>query len=76
MPIKPEVTLGQYKGIEVEALTALVSDDEVMESLKAEQEKNAVMENVEDKASEDGNTVTIDFEGFVDGEAFEGGKGN
>ena len=73
--IKPEVTLGQYKGIEVEALSALVSDDEVMESLKAEQEKNAVMENVEDKASEDGNTVTIDFEGFVDGEAFEGGKG-
>lgn len=53
----------------------MVSDDEVMESLKAEQEKNAVMENVEDKASEDGNTVTIDFEGFVDGEAFEGGKG-
>lgn len=74
MQIKPEVTLGQYKGIEVEALSALVSDDEVMESLKAEQEKNAVMENVEDKASEDGNTVTIDFEGFVDGEAFEGGK--
>ncbi len=73
--VRPEVTLGEYRGIETEALSSEVTDDEVMESLKTEQEKNAVMENVEDAPAEDGNTVTIDFEGFVDGVAFEGGKG-
>ena len=73
--IKPEVTLGKYTGVEVEALSAEVSDDDIMEELKAEQEKNASMVTVEDRAAENGDTVTIDFEGFVDGEAFEGGKG-
>ena len=73
--IKPEVTLGKYKKVKVEALSAEVSDDEVMAELKKEQDKNAVMEVVEDAAAELDNTVTIDFEGFVDGVAFEGGKG-
>lgn len=73
--IKPKVTLGKYTGVEVEALSAEVSDDDIMEELKAEQEKNASMVTVEDRAAENGDTVTIDFEGFVDGEAFEGGKG-
>ncbi len=73
--IKPEVKLGKYKGIEVEALSAEVSDDDVMEELKAEQEKNASMVTVDDRAAETGDTVTIDFEGSIDGEAFEGGKG-
>ncbi len=72
--IKPEVTLGKYKKVKVDALTAEVSDDEVMDEIKKEQDKNAVMEVVEGAAELD-NTVTIDFEGFVDGEAFEGGKG-
>ncbi|MCI8306493.1 MAG: trigger factor [Lachnospiraceae bacterium] len=73
--IKPEVTLGAYKGIEVEVEKPEVTEDEVMEKLKAEQEKNASMETVEDRAAVMGDTVTIDFEGFVDGVAFEGGKG-
>lgn len=73
--IKPEVTLGKYKKVKVEALSAEVSDDEVMAEIKKEQDKNAVMEVVEDAAAELDNTVTIDFEGFVDGVAFEGGKG-
>ncbi len=73
--IKPEVTLGDYKGIEVEVAKAEVSDDDIMEELKKEQEKNASMETVEDRAAELDDTVTIDFEGFTDGVAFEGGKG-
>ncbi len=73
--IKPEVTLGEYKGIEVEVEKPEVTEDEVMDKIKAEQEKNASMETVEDRASAMGDTVTIDFEGFVDGEAFDGGKG-
>lgn len=73
--IKPEVTLGDYKGIEVEAVKVEVTDDEVMAKLKEEQEKNASMETVEDRPSEMTDTVVIDFEGFVDGVAFEGGKG-
>lgn len=72
--IKPEVTLGQYKGIETEALSVEVSDDEIMDELKSQQEKNASMVTVEDRAAELDDTVTIDFEGFVDGVAFDGGK--
>ena len=73
--IKPEVELGKYTGIEVEKADSEVSDDEIMQELKSEQEKNASMETVEDRAAQLDDTVTIDFEGFVDGEAFEGGKG-
>lgn len=73
---KPEVTLGEYKNIEVEVEKSEVSDDEVMEELKKEQEKNSSLEAVEDRAAELDDTVTIDFEGFVDGTAFDGGKGS
>lgn len=73
--IKPEVTLGSYKGIEVEVEKAIVTDEDVMEELKEEQQKNASIQTVEDRAAKLDDTVTIDYEGFVDGEAFEGGKG-
>ena len=73
--IKPEVTLGDYKGIEVEKMDIEVTEDEILNKIKAEQEKNASMVTVEDRASELDDTVTIDFEGFSDGKAFEGGKG-
>lgn len=73
--VKPEVELGKYKGIEVEKASIEVTDDEVMEVLKGEQEKNSSMETVEDRPAELDDTLTIDFEGFVGGEPFEGGKG-
>ena len=73
--VKPEVTLGDYKGIEVEKMDIEVTEDEILNKIKAEQEKNASMVTVEDRASELDDTVTIDFEGFSDGKAFEGGKG-
>jgi trigger factor len=73
--IKPDVTLGSYRGIEVQVEKAIVTEDDIMNELKAEQEKNASIEPVEDRAAALDDTVTIDFEGFVDGEAFEGGKG-
>ncbi len=72
---KPEVTLGQYKGLEIEKKEISVSDDEITEELKKEQEKNSKEINIEDRAIEMGDTATIDYEGFVDGVAFEGGKG-
>lgn len=73
--VKPEVTLGQYKGLEVAAADVTVSDEEVAEEIKREQEKNATVVTVEDRAIEDGDTAVIDFEGFCDGVPFEGGKG-
>ncbi len=73
--IKPEVKLGKYKGIKVEAEKIEVTDDEVMDVLKGEQEKNSSMENVEDRPAELDDTLTIDFEGFVEGNAFQGGTG-
>ena len=73
--VKPEVTLGDYKGVEVPKAEAEVTEEEVAAELKKEQDKNARTITVEDRASQDGDTVTIDFEGFVDGVAFEGGKG-
>ena len=72
--IKPEVTLGTYKGIEVEVEKAEVTDEDVMDELKKEQEKNASIATVEGRAAALNDTLTIDFEGFVDGEAFEGGR--
>lgn len=71
---KPEVTLGEYKGIEVEKISNRVTAKEVDEEIAKEQEKNARTVNV-DRAVENGDEVVMDFEGFVDGEAFEGGKG-
>ncbi|KRG13340.1 trigger factor [Lederbergia galactosidilytica] len=72
--VKPEVKLGEYKGLEVEKLDDSVSDNDVEEELKTLQERQAELVVKEDGAVEDGDTVVIDFEGFVDGEAFEGGQ--
>lgn len=73
--VKPEVVLGQYKGVEVPKADTEVTEDDVMEIIRKEQEKNAVNVNVEGRAVQDKDIATIDFEGFVDGVAFEGGKG-
>ena len=73
--VKPEVTLGEYKGVEVEVSPVEVTEEEVAAELKREQENNSRTIDVDDRAVEQGDMVTLDFEGFVDGEAFEGGKG-
>lgn len=73
--VKPEVTLGQYKGLEVETADLTVSDEEVDAEIQKEQEKNATVVVVKDRAIVDGDTAVIDFEGFCDGVPFEGGKG-
>ena len=73
--VKPEVELGQYKGVEVAKCDTDVTDADVEEELKKAQDKNSRIVTVEDRAVKDGDMTTIDFEGFVDGEAFEGGKG-
>ena len=73
--VKPEVTLGEYKGIEVEKASAEVSDEDIEAELKKVQEQNSRLITVEDRAVEDGNQTVVDFEGFVDGTPFEGGKG-
>ncbi len=70
---KPEVELGKYKGVEIEKIEYKVSNEDVEKELKQMQEKNARIINVETPA-EKGNTTVIDFEGFVDGVPFEGGK--
>lgn len=72
--VKPEVTLGEYKGLEVEEETANVTDEDLEEELKKLQESQAELVIKEEGKIEEGNTAVIDFEGFVDGEAFEGGK--
>ena len=73
--VKPEVTLGEYKGIEVEKASAEVSDEDIEAELKKVQEQNSRLITVEDRAVEDGDQTVIDFEGSVDGTPFEGGKG-
>ena len=73
--VKPEVTLGEYKGLEVAKADTTVTDEEVEVELKKEQEKNARTINVEDRPAADGDTVTLDFEGSVDGVPFDGGAG-
>ena len=73
--VKPEVTLGDYKGVEVPKSEIAVTDEEVDAEVKKEQDKNARKVAVEDRAAANGDITTIDFEGFVDGVAFEGGKG-
>ena len=72
--VKPEVTLGQYKGVGVEKADASVSAEDVEAELKKVQEQNARLLTVEDRGVEDGDQTVIDFEGFVDGKGFEGGK--
>lgn len=73
--VKPEVTLGDYKGIEVEKASAEVTDEDIDAELKKVQEQNSRLITVEDRAVEDGDQTVIDFEGSVDGVPFEGGKG-
>ncbi len=72
--VKPEVTVKDYKGIEVKKEVKTVTDDEVDARLKAMQNQNARIIDVDDRAAQNGDTVVIDFEGFVDDKAFEGGK--
>ena len=72
--VAPQLTVDGYKGIEVEKLSTEVTDELVEEELQAVRERNGRMVTVEDRAAENGDTTVIDFEGFVDGEAFEGGK--
>ena len=73
--LKPEVKLGKYKGVKVEKADVVVTDEEVDEVIEKERENNARNITVEDRAVKDGDMTVIDFEGFVDGEAFDGGKG-
>jgi trigger factor len=73
--LKPEVELGRYKGIEIDEVETEVSDEEVDAEVDKEKENNARTVSVEDRAVLDGDMTTIDFEGFVDDVAFEGGKG-
>ena len=72
--VKPEVTLGEYKGIEVPKSDIEVTDEEVQEEIDKTRDQNARMVTVEDRPVQDGDITKIDFEGFVDGVAFEGGK--
>ena len=72
---KPEVELGQYKGVEVTKADTEATDADVEEELKRVQEQNSRTVAVTDRAVKDGDNTVIDFEGFVDGVAFEGGKG-
>lgn len=73
--VKPEVKLGKYKGVEVEKTVYETKDEDVDAEIKAAAEKNVRMINVEDRPVKKGDVTVIDFEGFVDGVAFEGGKG-
>lgn len=72
---KPEVKLGDYKGIEVDKIDYTVSDEDVDKDIQAAREKNARMITVDDRAVENGDIAVIDFEGFVDDVPFDGGKG-
>lgn len=73
--VKPEVTLGAYKGIEVEKVDVTATEEEINAEIDKERESNSRTITVEDRAVQDGDMTVIDFEGFVDGVAFEGGKG-
>ena len=73
--LKPEVTLGKYKGVEVEKADTTVTEEEVNAAIDKERESNARTISIEDRAVKDGDMTVLDFEGFVDGVAFEGGKG-
>lgn len=73
--VKPEVTLGEYHGVEVEKQEIEVTEENIQKELEKAAEKNARMITITDRPIEKDDEVTIDFEGFIDGEAFEGGKG-
>ena len=72
---KPEVSLGKYKGVKVDKIEVVVTEEEIMTSLEIEIENNARIVSVEDRPVKEGDQTVIDFEGFVDGVAFDGGKG-
>lgn len=73
--LKPEVKLGKYKGVKIDKIETEVTEEEVDAQIERERENNARNITVDDRPVEDGDMTTLDFEGFVDGEAFEGGKG-
>ena len=73
--VRPEVTLGEYKGIEVAKADEVVNDDDIASALKSEQEKNARLITVEGRPVEKGDNISLDFEGSIDGVPFNGGKG-
>ncbi len=73
--VKPPVSLGKYKGVEVDKQVVTVFDEEVDAEIRKEQEKNASKTEITDRPVKDGDDIVLDFEGFCDGVAFEGGKG-
>ena len=73
--LKPEVTLGEYKGVEVKKAEAVVTDEDVETELTAARKKNGRLIDVEDRAIEDGDNTIIDFTGYIDDKTFDGGAG-
>ena len=73
--LKPEITLGKYKGVKIDKVESEVTEEEINEVIDRERERNSRTKSVEGRPVQDKDTAVIDFEGFVDGEAFEGGKG-
>lgn len=73
--VKPEVTLGEYKGLKVDKVSTRVTQKEVDEEIEKERDRNARTVEITDRPVQDKDQIILDFEGFVDGEAFEGGKG-
>lgn len=73
--VRPEVTLGKYMGVSVTKIDTSVTEEEIQAEVEKERENNARSITVEDRPAAEGDTVVIDFEGFVDGKTFEGGKG-
>lgn len=73
--VRPEVTLGKYMGVSVTKIDTSVTEEEIQAEVEKERENNARSITVEDRPAAEGDTVVIDFEGFVDGKAFDGGKG-
>ena len=73
--VKPEVKLGKYEGVEVPYSKREVTDETIDAEIERMRKRNSTLENVEDRAAQNGDTVVIDYEGFKDGVAFEGGKG-
>ena len=72
--VKPEIVLGDYEGAEIESMEPVISEEEIMAELEKTQEQNARLVTLEEGEVKDGSTVTIDYEGFLNGEPFIGGK--
>ena len=72
--IKPEVKLGEYKGVEIEKIDNKVTDEDIEEELRKIQDRNSRLVSISDRGVENGDTTVIDFEGFCEGQAFDGGK--